>query len=249
MITNVLWSQTTKKIFNGILIYAIAGILYSIFDPIDSLMNMGSGFMSMAMESQFSNDGPLSGVCTALLILIIVGYGLALSGLTAFRKILGVEDARAVSRVRTAFILAIIAAIVDTTFIPFVPAIINIIAFIFMISGYSALKKSFTFPEMARRGARTLFSSCVLLIIGAVLSLIPIAGDVLEGILGLIAYIMTFVGWKKIVNAAAELPQNENEQGTEIMGASKPLTPRFCSQCGMSILAGSKFCPKCGVPL
>ena len=206
MITQAQWSQTTKKIFYGILLYSIAGILYGIFDPINSLVGTGNMISSFAGGGSMPGGGFISTLCNLLLAAIIIGYILAFLGLTGFKKILGTEDASAIGKVRTAFILAIIAAGVD--FIPLMgwaAGIINIIAFILMLLGYAALKKSTTFPELARKGASTLFIALILLLIGALISFIPFIGSIINGVLGIIAYIMTLVGWKKIVNAKEQI--------------------------------------------
>ena len=196
MTTSEQWSQETKKIFNGILLYSFAGIAHGILDPIDSLMSMGKMFGAS------SGGGTISTLCYIALAGIIGGYVLTFLGLSGFKNILKTEDAASISKIRTAFVLALVGAAVS--FIPlmgWVGGILNIIAFILMLMGYSALKKSATFPELARKGASLLFVAVILLIVGAILDFIPVAGGVLNGIFSIIAYIMTLLGWKKIVNA------------------------------------------------
>jgi len=200
MSTKTQWSQETKKIFNGILLYSLGGIAYGILDPIDSLMSAGE------MVGVTSGGGIISTLCYILLAAIIIGYVLTFLGLTGFRKILELNDATAIGKVRTAFILAIIAA--GVSFIPLMgwaAGILNIIAFILMLLGYSALKTSTTFPELARKGASTLFVALILLLVGAIIGFIPFVGGIIEGVLSIIAYIMTLLGWKKIVNAATQV--------------------------------------------
>jgi uncharacterized membrane protein len=112
------------------------------------------------------------------------------------------EDQKSIGKVRIAYILLLISVAVD--FIPlmgWVSTVLGIIAFIYMLLGYSALKNSTTFPELARKGASLLFVALILLIVGYVLDFIPIVGDVLEGILSIVAYILTFLGGKKIKDA------------------------------------------------
>ena len=206
MIKKADWSRETKKIFNGILLYSIAGILYGIFDPIESLTSTVSSISSYAGAGSMPGSGLISTICYALLVAIIFGYVLTFLGLTGFRTILETNDANAIGKVRTAFILAIIAAGVG--FIPlmgWVGGILNIVAFILMLLGYSALKSSSTFPELGRKGASTLFVALILLLVGVVVGFIPFIGGIFNGILSIIAYIMTLLGWKKIVSAAVEL--------------------------------------------
>ena len=192
MITQTQWSETTKKIFYGILMYSIAGILHGILDPISSLES------AVSMFSGSSGGGLIGTICYILMAAIIVGYVLTFLGLSGFRKILEEEDASSIGKVRMAFILAIIAAGVGFIPLDWVSGILNIIAFILMLLGYSALKKSTTFPEMARKGASTLFIALILLLVGTLIGFIPLVGSIIKGVLSIIAYIMTFVGWKKI---------------------------------------------------
>jgi hypothetical protein len=198
-----LWSQQTKKIFNGILLFSIAWVFYGIFEPIESLV---SGIDTLASFSGASN--PTGGAGTVLstivyLLLIGIGWGYVLTivGLRHFGNMLEEADKKAVGSLRTAFILALIAVGLD--FIP-LPGIISdilyLIAIILMLMGYNQLKASSTFP--GGKGASTLFVAMILIVVGWVLDFIPLIGDWMEALLRIIAYIMTLVGWNKIKNAA-----------------------------------------------
>jgi uncharacterized membrane protein len=90
--------------------------------------------------------------------------------------------------------------------IGWIGGILNIIAFIMMLLAYSALKNSQTFPAGARRGAGSLFTSQILLIIGVVLGWIPLVGGIFSGILSIIAFILVFTGWATIKKT--QLSQN-----------------------------------------
>jgi hypothetical protein len=208
MTKNENWSKATTVVFNGILLYSIAGVLHSIISPIASLIS-GAGAMASAMGG---DGGAGTGGLTVFMYLlsagIIGGYVLFLIGLTGFAKILDGSDSAAVGKIRTGVILGLVAIV--TGFIPLaggiIGGIINIVAFIMMMIAYSALKKSQTFPQAARRGAGTLFTSQILLIIGAALGLIPFIGAIFDGILGIIAFIMVLVGWSTIRKAQPEPP-------------------------------------------
>ncbi|GHT69073.1 hypothetical protein FACS189452_09570 [Bacteroidia bacterium] len=204
MTQNSQWLEVTKKVFNGILLYAGAGILLGIFDPINSLVSAGDGLASLGgVKNASGGVGTFLNVfCNIFQAGVILGCILIYLGLTGFKNILEGADQKSIGKVRTAYILVLISVALD--FIPlmgWVSAILGIIAFIYMLLGYSALKSSATFPELARKGASLLFVALILLIVGYVLDFIPVIGDVLEGILSVVAYILIFLGWKKIKDA------------------------------------------------
>jgi hypothetical protein len=104
--------------------------------------------------------------------------------------------------VRTAFILAVVAVVLDCLPLPgIIGGIVYLIAVILLLVGYNKLKNSSTFP--GGKGASVLFVAMILIVVGWVLDFIPLIGDWLEALLTIIAYIMTLSGWNKIKNAAA----------------------------------------------
>jgi len=195
------WSKTTKAIYNGVLLYSIAGIFYSIIAPISKLGDWLSFFVSdFASLSIFSN---------ILLVAIIIGYFLFLIGLGGLSKVLTSGDSAAVLRVRNAVLIVLIAQVFG--FIPllgWVGTILSIISFFLMILGYSALKSSTTFPSRARSGASKLFTAMILSLIGSILGFIPLVGGLFEMPLDIIAFILTLSGWAAIKNTVPE----ESEQ-------------------------------------
>ncbi|MDR1415083.1 MAG: hypothetical protein LBI96_04655, partial [Odoribacteraceae bacterium] len=54
-----------------------------------------------------------------------------------------------------------------------------------------------------RDGAALLFVAMILILVGWVLDFIPLAGDYIEAIFSIIAYILTLMGWSKIRKATA----------------------------------------------
>lgn len=192
---NETWSKTTKAIFNGVLLYSLSGILYAILHPISKA---GRALSFVSGTSGFSG---LSTFCNLLLVCILIGYIIYLSGLSGFGKILPSSDSESVKKVFKSVILVIVAEIFG--FIPllgWIGGILRIISFIFMLMGYSALKNSTTFPKRACSGASKLFTSMILLFIGGILSFIPLAGRFLQMPFDIIAFILTLVGWATIKN-------------------------------------------------
>lgn len=198
-----MWSKPTKAIFNGILLYSICGLLYPFFDYFESASSLASNMSSfMSNGSLDMGISALDVICWLLLAGIIVGVFLYMQGLSQFGNILEPADSTAIGKVRTGAILLIVAAVVD--FIPFlgwVGGILNIIAYILMLIGFSALKGSTTFPEIAKKGANLLFVSMILLLVGAGIGFIPLVGGIFKMILNPVAFILMMVGWMRIKNA------------------------------------------------
>jgi uncharacterized membrane protein len=197
------WSVETRKIFSGILLFALAWIAYGIFGPIESLVSGVDTLASFAGSSSPTGGmGTVLSVITYILLIgIAAGYVLTIMGLGGFGNALEGADKKAIGSVRTAFILALVAVVLDA--LPFLPGIIGdtvyLVAIILMLLGYNSLKTSTTFP--GRDGASTLFAAMILIMVGWVLDFIPLVGDWMESICSIIAYILTLVGWNKIKNA------------------------------------------------
>ena len=89
-------------------------------------------------------------------------------------------------------------------FIPAVGGILKgidlIVAFVFMLLAYSALKKSETFA--GKDGAKLLFTAMILGAVGALLRIIPLIG-IVGSILLIIEFVLTILGWKKIAAPVA----------------------------------------------
>ena len=196
------WSSVTKSIYQGVLLYQIGNVLYSIVSPINSMGNSVGNMMSFASTGSISM-GPGVGdiILYLLLAAIIVGYVLFLIGLGKWAPMLAAGDAKSVKQIRTGVILGLIGAACG--FIPFfgwAGGILNIIAFIMMLLGYNSLKGSTTFPAMAASGAGKLFMAMILTLVGVVVGWIPLVGGFIEMILMIIAFFMTLSGWAMIKN-------------------------------------------------
>ncbi|MCL2683180.1 MAG: hypothetical protein FWE63_06855 [Bacteroidales bacterium] len=209
------WSVSTQTIFNGVLIFAICGVLRPIFDFVRSVVSMGNTLSSIAGGSQMSGtEWFLKITVTLLLIGIIYGYYMYMKGLQDFSTILEPADSQAILKVRTAAMLILIGFGIALLFswIPFagwfgrwVAFFFYIIAYIFMIMGFSSLKSSSTFNHIAKKGAEMLFVAAILLLVAVVVNIIPFIGGILNIIVSIVAYIMVFIGWAKIKSAAKQV--------------------------------------------
>ena len=212
--SNQMWSKATKAIINGVLLFSIAGVLYPIFSFLKSTASGLGSVASVVGESSSAlstSATVFTIICYILLAGIIFGYYLYLTGLGNFSMVVNPADSSAIKRIRTGVILVLLgwAVALLFQFIPFAGwlgslanIILCIVAYILMLLEFSALKKSTTFPEIARNGAGLLFVALILLIIGTVLSIIPLIGWVLMLILSLVSFILTIMGWVRIKAAA-----------------------------------------------
>lgn len=178
-----IWSQRTKTIYNGVLIYIICQLLYTIFGSIGAV-TVTNTFRVLAY---------------ALLAGVIIGYFIFFKGLTDFRRLLGPADSAAINRVRMGVLLGLIAAILGFIRpIAWLNPVLSAIGFILMLLGYNALKNSTTFPMEGRKGASRLFVAMILAIAGALLSLIPVAGGFINTVCLIVVVFMTLSGWAAI---------------------------------------------------
>lgn len=189
--------KTTKSIYNGVLLYSLCGIAKSIVDPIAAASSAAAMFSGSS-----SGGGAFSVISLLLALAIIAGYVLFFLGLSHFRTVVNTNDAPAVQKLYVATIISIVAYVcMCIPFMGLIGKILSLVAFIMMLLGFSALKKSATFPADGRNGASKLFIAMILSVVGVVLGWIPLIGGVLSAILGIVGFILTILGWKKVAYA------------------------------------------------
>jgi hypothetical protein len=206
------WSNSTKAIFLGVILYSVAGVLYPIFDFVNSMAEAVNTVSKYATGSKAMDFSLLAIIVYLLLAAIIFGYYLYLKGLIDFEKAVDPADAENVKKVRTATILVLIGFGLTLVFsiLPifgdfmsgFIGGILNIVAYILMLIAFSGLKNSSTFPKIAQQGANFLFVAMILLLCAVVLGWIPFIGGVMEIIVSVVAFIFVLLGWLKIKSAA-----------------------------------------------
>ena len=194
-LNGAVWKTSTSKIFSGVLLFSLSGIVGGLFAVILAL----SGSLGAALWI-----GVLTGTAT------ILGYVLYLMGLGELQGILQGEDASAIGKVKLAAILLIIGACVSVLFsiVPLlgtivgsiISGILNIVGCILCVMAFAQLKKSTTFPATALSGVSKLYVAYLLNLIGYGLMLTVILA-VVAPILNLVAFIMILIGWAGVKNA------------------------------------------------
>lgn len=202
------WSKATKGIWHGVLGYAILSIiswLLSVLIIAASTVSKVSKFAESGDASALSGGGFMEDVAPILVsIATLVFIWMIISNLGKWRDLVDANDAGYVSRIRTAFIINIVAVVIGMLPIPLAGAIISgiliIIAFIMQLTAYSSLKNSKTLPQAAANGMSNLFTYTILVLIGTLLGFIPLLGIVCL-IIKIVAIIFMLMGWAKVGNS------------------------------------------------
>lgn len=169
-----LWDETTQKISKHVLLLAIAGMVASLFG------------MFLGTIADMAN------VC------VIVGYAFLAVRLETLMVLSDDADVASLQKVRLGILLFFLGVILRM--IPVVGFVLGplawIAAYVFMLLGFSALKKSESFADNG--GMSLLFIAAVLGIAGSVFVIIPLVGKILGNLLFLAMYILILMGWKKV---------------------------------------------------
>lgn len=181
-----LWLSSMKNIMLGVKLYYICGLIAAVF--------------SFSFLSFVPVIGPIGKMAAGA---SVVGAFAFMYGAKDLKLAVAADDAKNVAKLHTALILIVCGIFIDI--IPFIGWIIaplvNLVGFIFMLLSYSALKKSTTFPEEAKKGAAKLYIAMIIACISAIISIIPVVGSVISAGLDVAVLILTLGGWKIITNS------------------------------------------------
>ena len=205
------WNSAVGTIIAGICIYTLAGVARGI----NGLFQAASGvmdFVSFMDDGDFDFGPNIFDILGYLLpLVIIVGYVLFLTSLSKFSDLQSSPaDSQAVSKVKIGTIILIVAEVVSL--IPLIGWLLALVAWIVgyvkILSGYGDLRNSQTFPEVARRGAGTLRSCTIWIMVGAILAAIPLIGIIGSPVNFIVKFVTFFIilsAWGTIRRSA---PQN-----------------------------------------
>lgn len=196
------WSKATKGIW-----YSVLG--YGIFSFIGGLIAaLSSAASTLSKASKFVDSGDVSalndGIDIVPILVSIVNIfflWLIIRNLAKWRDLVDAADAVYVSRIRSAFIVSIVAVVVAMLPIPLaagiIGGIISIVAFFMQMSAYSSLKSSRTLPAAAASGMGMLFTYTILALIAVLLGFIPFLG-IVGLILSVVSFVFMLIGWAKV---------------------------------------------------
>lgn len=205
------WKESTQKIFWGVIVIAVAGILSTIYDYVSygviimeyvsDLLPRGFGYQLETFLYGIKTIGILSKLA------VMAGYILYLMGLTRFTAIQSNNmAAQNIQKVRSAVVILIWCFAILTVFgvllsFPLVGIVINIgvwiatlVAYFKMRNGFAVLKTSPAFSTASQKGANKLRFAAVCNIR---LMLMPIVVALAIGLVALIAFAMLSKGPSK----------------------------------------------------
>lgn len=205
MINEKDWRTYASNVRNNIVVIMLFSIVKSVVDFVGGIGSSVSDLMSFVQSGTVDFGADMCDIIGyATTFVIVIAYFSYMSGLSNFAEIqANDDDSCGVRRIRSGMVWTLLSIVVN--YIPmlgrFLSSLFLFIAFFVLLSGYSKLKNSLTFPVKARRGAGVLFGSMFVQLIGNILDWVPIVGDLLEGLFSFIAFCMVLNGWKKIKKA------------------------------------------------
>lgn len=145
------------------------------------------------------------------MIAAIIGLVLYFMGLGKIMNCVDANGQKGISKLKVAIILSIVAVIFS--WLPIVPGIILIIAFLFEFLGYGAMMQSESLGTQGQLGAGKLRISMILMLVAAIIDFIPVI-NVVSGILYLIALYFVFKGWIMILYGIEDKAEEDICSGT-----------------------------------
>lgn len=160
-------------------------------------------FLATLMQIYYSLDPKIATSIAALvgLLFLIIGLGKFGQGMDA-------AGTTGVGRLKVAAWIGIIGMgiMILLGWIPAIGIIVailvgiaNIVAYIFELLGYSSLQQAQPLKALGQSGASNLRISMILMLVAVVLSIIPVIGGILSGILTLVVFWLVYSGWTKII--------------------------------------------------
>ncbi|MDR2556732.1 MAG: hypothetical protein LBC49_03360 [Bacteroidales bacterium] len=212
-----------KKIFLGVMVFTISGLVYSIVAPIEFFDKGGVGAI-------------VSVYCS--LTALTIGYILALAGTIDLQKEAGDPAKKAICLIKTGFIALIAANIFEMvgevremapaifiTVGAVASTILNVVAAIIFLIGYCSLKKEKFFNKEIRCGFSILFSGALVMLTGSLFgsvkylfgpvgllgncedgspALFCVLYAILWAALVFAGFIMALLGWNKVKRGAVK---------------------------------------------
>lgn len=148
---------------------------------------------------------------TLTMVAAIIGLVLYFMGLGKIMNCVDANGQKGISKLKVAIILSIVAVIFS--WLPIVPGIILIIAFLFEFLGYGAMMQSESLGTQGQLGAGKLRISMILMLVAAIIDFIPVI-NVVSGILYLIALYFVFKGWIMILYGIEDKAEEDICSGT-----------------------------------
>ena len=205
---NVIWKKKTNVIIAALVVYTIASIAGDVLETVTDII-FGGGLLETIISAFSESSLSMYDIIEYMIqILVVGGYLLLLNSLKDFSKLQTNDiDENSVRKVRLGYIFMVIAALIGI--IPLVGKLIALVfyvlAYVKLIQGYKRLGKSDYIPEMASRGFVTLKRCVVWILVGRILSILPIIGVIIDVVINLIVFFVILSKWRQIGNNGPEI--------------------------------------------
>lgn len=261
------WKPIVTKIWNGVILYLIAGIIGTLFELFDTIQDFQSLFSASSPEELFktwiSNSVDILSGATLANLFRIIGFILYYTGLGEFSTFHQDNTTNyKITRLQSAAICGIMAIVLD--YIPVFGGlaswIMTLVMYFIMASAFSYLRYSPVFNTKAKAGAGLLKTASVMYIIGMFLPWIGCFFNML-------GFFMTIIGWGRIAGGGPIAPGYAQQPQYPVQPAAyTPPVPKpspcqedsesildqhwmYCTKCGTKCKDYLKFCPRCGFGL
>lgn len=221
---NIIWRKRVQAIIIAFVAYTIATVADSVLETIGMLTGGDLLDIIETVYETFTGESSIGFFEMGeylVQFVIIAGYFMLLGSLKEFSKIQpSEEDRTSVMKVRKGYIFLLVAAISD--YIPIIGGILwlifYIIAYAKLIGGFKSLGKSEQIPQIASAGFKGLKSCVIWILVGGIISIIPVVGDALNGLINIVVFFVMLSDWTKVRNNGPEayetnllIAQNEEE--------------------------------------
>ncbi len=228
---SISWKKCINNLISGIWIYTLAIIIASIlsFANLIDILSSGWGLTSILYSvlegesyqevlSQFTS--PTMAIVEKIIYLfVIVGYVLFFVSICRWVKLQENEtDRNNVCKVKRSYIFLLLSVI--SAFIPIIGWLVSlvlvILSYINLLGGFKGLEKSNYLPCEVKNGARKIWAANVWMLVGAIISSIPIVnliGSPIASIINIVAFFVILRGWTQIKNGFSDSPRYESMIG------------------------------------
>lgn len=186
--------SSLKQVYQGVIIYIIVSLCGGIVSAIASIMAMGS--VAVGSAGGLGLAAILSIGVYAVMVLGLIVYIL---GLIKFGPTLDTIGQNAIKKVLLGLILTAGACLLSMIpLMGMIGGIVNLVAFIVTLIGFSELRKSDSLNGLGKEGAQKLYNAMILSLIAGICVFIPVLGWIAAFVLNIMYYVYLASGWGKI---------------------------------------------------
>lgn len=225
---NVYWKRCISNLINGIWIYTLAGIVASVL-PLIKLIGLFTSGWGIAgfLYSVTNSESPMDAISQftppaiaiaekVVWLFVLIGYILFFTAICRWIKLQKDERDRAyVCMIKKSYIMLLLSVICG--YLPLVgwlaSLVLQIVSYSYLLSGFKGLKRSSFLPDKVKRGAGRIWAATICVLVGAIISNMPIInilGSPISIIINIVTFFIILSGWNLIKNGAPDLSEDES---------------------------------------